>query len=199
MSKNSCVIYAPIDTLSGYGARSRDTVKSIIQLKKDEWDIKIMSCPWGNTPTGFIRENSEWHFLNEYLLFSPQLNYQPDIMIWITVPNEFQKVGKYNIGITAGLEINIVPVEWIEGMNRMNLVLVSSEHSKKAFMNSKFQRVNDKTKQVEGTVEVKVPIEVIFEGIDTNIYKHLDKPNVKVGNLDQIPEDFCYLFVGHWL
>ena len=199
MSKNSCVIYAPVDTLSGYGARSRDTVKSIIELKKDEWDIKVLPCPWGNTPTGFIRENSEWHFLSEYILPSPQLNAQPDIMIWITVPNEFQKVGKYNIGITAGLEINIVPADWIDGANRMDLVLVSSEHSKKAFIESKFQRVNDKTKQVEGTVEVKVPIEVIFEGIDTNIYKHLDKPNVKVGNLDQIPEDFCYLFVGHWL
>jgi glycosyltransferase involved in cell wall biosynthesis len=199
MSKNSCVIYAPVDTLSGYGARSRDTVKSIIELKKDEWDIKVIPCPWGNTPTGFIRENSEWHFLSEYILPSPQLNAQPDIMIWITVPNEFQKVGKYNIGITAGLEINIVPADWVEGVNRMDLVLVSSEHSKKAFIESKFQRVNDKTKQVEGTVEVKVPIEVIFEGIDTNIYKHLDKPNVKVGNLDQIPEDFCYLFVGHWL
>ena len=198
-SKNSCVIYAPIDTLSGYGARSRDTVKSIIELKKDEWDIKIMSCPWGNTPTGFIKENPEWHFLSEYILSTPQLNVQPDIMIWITVPNEFQKVGKYNIGITAGLEINIVPVDWIEGVNRMDLVLVSSEHSKKAFIDSKFQRVNDKTKQIEGIVEVKVPIEVIFEGIDINVYKPLEEPNVKIGNLNQIPEDFCYLFVGHWL
>ena len=198
-SKNSCVIYAPIDTLSGYGARSRDTVKSIIELKKDEWDIKIMSCPWGNTPTGFIRENPEWHFLSEYILSTPQLNVQPDIMIWITVPNEFQKVGKYNIGITAGLEINIVPGDWIEGVNRMDLVLVSSEHSKKAFIDSKFQRVNDKTKQIEGIVEVKVPIEVIFEGIDINVYKPLEEPNVKIGNLNQIPEDLCYLFVGHWL
>lgn len=198
MSKNSCVIYAPIDTLSGYGARSRDTVKSIIELKKDEWDIKIISCPWGNTPTGFIKENPEWNFLSQYIV-SPQLNAQPDIMIWITVPNEFQKVGKYNIGITAGLEINIVPADWVEGVNKMDLVLVSSEHSKKAFLESKFQRVNDKTKQVESIIEVKVPIEVIFEGIDTNIYKHLDKPNIKVGDLDKISEDFCYLFVGHWL
>lgn len=198
MSKNSCVIYAPVDTLSGYGARSRDTVKSIIELKKDEWDIKIISCPWGNTPTGFINENPEWHFLNKHIT-PPQLNAQPDIMIWITVPNEFQKVGKYNIGITAGLEINIVPADWVEGVNRMDLVLVSSEHSKKAFLDSKFQRVNEKTKQVEGTVEVKVPIEVIFEGIDTNTYKYLDKSNAKIGSLNQISEDFCYLFVGHWL
>jgi len=81
----------------------------------------------------------------------------------------------------------------------MDLVLVSSEHSKKAFMESKFQRVNDKTKQVEGTIEVTTPIEVLFEGIDTDIYKYLDKPNKEIGALNTIPEDFAYLFVGHWL
>jgi hypothetical protein len=198
MSKNSCVIYAPVDTLSGYGSRSRDTVKSIIELKKEEWDIKIIPCGWGNTPNGFIDENPEWQFLNQYFI-NGQLTSQPDIFIWITVPSEFQKVGKYNIGITAGLETTIVPGDWIEGVNRMDLVLVSSEHSKKAFMESKFQRVNDKTKQVEGTVEVTTPIEVLFEGIDTDIYKYLDKPNKEIGALNTIPEDFAYLFVGHWL
>ena len=198
MSKNTCVIYAPVDTLSGYGSRSRDTVKSIIELKKEEWDIKIIPCNWGNTPSGFIEENPEWHFLAPYLI-NGQLTAQPDIFIWITVPNEFQKVGKYNIGITAGLETTIVPGDWVEGVNRMDLVLVSSEHAKKAFMDSKFQRVNEQTKQVEGTIEVKTPIEVIFEGVDTNIYKYLDAPNKKIGALNTIPEDFCYLFVGHWL
>lgn len=199
MSKNTCVIYAPVDTLSGYGARARDTVKSIIELKKDEWDIKIISCGWGNTPVGFIEENPEWYFLNQYLLPTPQLPAQPDIFIWITIPTEFQKVGKYNIGITAGLETDIVPGDWVEGVNRMDLVLVSSEHSKKAFLESKYQRINNQTKQVEGIIEVTTPIEVIFEGFDTNIYKHLDKPNKEIGALNTIPEDFCYLFVGHWL
>ena len=198
MSKNSCVIYAPIDTLSGYGARARDTVKSIIQLKKDEWDIKIIPCNWGNTPTNFIEENPEWQFLNQYVI-QGQLTSQPDIFIWITIPTEFQKVGKYNIGITAGLETDIVPNDWVEGCNRMDLVLVSSIHSKRAFLNSKYQKINNQTKQSEGTLEVTTPIEVIFEGIDTNVYKFLENPNKEVGNLDTIPEQFCYLFVGHWL
>ena len=196
--KNSCVIYAPVDTLSGYGSRSRDTVKSIIDLKKDEWDIKIIPCAWGNTPIGFIQENPEWHFLAPYFI-NGQLTQQPDIFIWITIPTEFQKVGKYNIGITAGLETDLVPGDWIEGCNRMDLVLVSSEHSKKAFMDSKFQKQNSQTQQVEGVVEIKVPVEVIFEGIDTNIYKYLDTPNKEIGALNTIPEEFCYLFVGHWL
>jgi len=199
MNKTSCVIYAPVDTLSGYGARSRDTVKSIIELKKDEWDIKILSCNWGNTPTNFINDNPEWHFLNEYILPTMQLSAQPDVMIWITVPNEFQKAGKFNIGITAGLEIDIVPADWVEGVNRMDLVLVSSEHSKKGFLASKYNKVNEHTKQLEAVIEVKTPIEVIFEGIDTNIYKFLDKPNLNIGDLNSIPEDFCYLYLGHWL
>jgi len=173
MSKNTCVIYASIDTFSGYGARARDTVKSIIQLKKEEWDIKIIPCNWGNTPTGFIEENPEWKFLESYII-NGQLTSQPDIFIWITVPNEFQKVGKYNIGITAGLETTIVPGDWVEGVNSMDLVLVSSEHSKKAFLDSKYQRVNDQTKQVEGIVEVKTPIEVIFEGISLEIYQPIE-------------------------
>lgn len=198
MSKNNCVIYAPIDTLSGYGSRSRDTVKSIIELKKEEWDIKIIPCNWGNTPNGFISDNPEWEFLTQYII-NGQLTTQPDIFIWITVPNEFQKVGKYNIGITAGIETTVSPSDWIEGINRMDLILVSSEHAKTTFINSKFQKVNNQTHQVEGIVEVKTPIEVIFEGIDTNLYKYLDTPNKEIGNINSIQEEFCYLYVGHWL
>lgn len=196
--KNSCVIYCPIDVYSGYSQRSRDTVKSIINLKKDEWDIKIIPCAWGNCPHGFIEENPEWQFLTPYFI-SGQLTQQPDIFIWITIPTEFQKVGKYNIGITAGLETDVVPGDWIEGCNRMDLVLVSSEHSKKAFQISKYQKQNPQTKQIEGVIELTTPVEVIFEGIDTNIYKYLDTPNKEIGNLNTIPESFCYLFTGHWL
>lgn len=174
MSKNTCVIYAAVDTLSGYGARSRDTVKSIIELKKDEWDIKIIPCAWGNTPTGFIEENPEWHFLIPHLT-NGQLTSQPDIFIWITIPTEFQKIGKYNIGITAGLETDIVPAEWVEGVNRMDLVLVSSVHSKKAFLNSKYQKQNPQTKQIEGgVIEIKTPIEVLFEGICLTTYQPIE-------------------------
>jgi hypothetical protein len=66
MNKTSCVIYAPVDTLSGYGSRSRDTVKSIIELKKDEWQIEILPQRWGSTPWDYIKENSkDWSFLND--------------------------------------------------------------------------------------------------------------------------------------
>lgn len=200
MNKTSCVIYAPVDTMSGYGSHSRDVIKSIIQLKDKEWDIKIIPCNWGNTAHGFIKENPEWSFLNPYIMWGQnQLTYQPDVFIWITVPNEFQRVGKFNIGITAGIETTIAPGEWIEGLNRMDLTLVSSQHAKNTFLNTKYEKVNNQTKQREGVLEVTKPIEVLFEGVDTNIYKFLEQPNKEIGNLNQIKEDFCYLFCGHWL
>jgi glycosyltransferase involved in cell wall biosynthesis len=46
---------------------------------------------------------------------------------------------------------------------------------------------------------MKTPIEVIFEGVDTNIYKYLEVPNKKNRQPRFNSEDFCYLFLGHWL
>jgi hypothetical protein len=197
MSKPLFFISCPIDTYSGYGARSRDLVKAIIAT--DKYDVRILPQMWGNTPWNFIQDNSEWEFLNKHIWNQPQLPKQPEVWMQITIPSEFQPIGKYNIGATAGIETTIAPGDWIEGCNRMDMVLVSSEHSKKAFMDSKFQKTNSQTGVVEGIAEITVPIEVLFEGVDTNIYKHLDKPNKEIGDLNTIPEDFCYLQVGHWL
>ena len=150
MSKPLFIISSPFDTYSGYGARSRDLIKAIIEL--DKYEVKLLSQRWGNTPFGFCKDNSEWSFLNEHVMNVPQLPKQPEIWMQITVPNEFQAVGKFNIGCTAGIETTICAPEWIEGCNRMNLNLVSSNHSKKVFEDSKFQKVNKQTNQPEGVM-----------------------------------------------
>ena len=197
--KNTFVISCPIDTYSGYGSRSRDLVKALINL--DKYDVKILPQRWGNTPWGFIEDhNEEWGFLIPHII-TGQMTQQPDIWAQITVPNEFQPVGKYNIGITAGIETTICAPQWIEGLNRMNLNLVSSEHAKKVFQDSKFQKQDEQTKQIVGVVELTSPIEVLFEGVDITKYfpVHLT-PASEIGQaLDTIKEDFAFLFVGHWL
>jgi len=193
MSKNTCVIYAPVQTFSGYGARGRDIAKAVIQLKGEEWDIKIIPCRWGNTPMNFIEENPEWRFLEKH--FVQQLTQKPDIMIWVTIPSEFQPVGKYNIGITAGIESTIAPAEWVEGCQRMDLVLGSSKHTIDVLKNSKFEKRDQNTNQVVGHIEWTKPSEILFEGANTKVYKPV-KSNF---DLSSIKEDFCYLFVGHWM
>ena len=188
------IISCPFDTYSGYGARSRDLVKAIIESGK--YDVKLLSQKWGITPFGFCEDNKEWSFLLEHSLPNNQLPKQPEIWMQITVPNEFQPVGKYNIGCTAGIESTICPPEWIEGINRMDLVLTSSEHSKKVFIESRFEKRDKNTNQFQGAIELQKPIEVLFEGADTNVYKVTDTPCSVDFN---IKEDFAYLFVGHWM
>jgi hypothetical protein len=193
MSKPTFVISCPINTYSGYGARSRDIVKAIIEL--DKYDVKILPQRWGSTPQGFIKDNPEWEFLTKHLLNSPQLPTQPEIWMQITVPNEFQQVGKYNIGCTAGIETTIAPAEWIEGCSRMNLILGSSEHTIKVLKDSKFEKRDQKTNQPVGHIEWTGDSEVIFEGANTDVYK----PVKSTFDLSNIKEEFAYLFVGHWM
>lgn len=195
MSKPTFIISCPIDTFSGYGARSRDIVKAIIEM--DKYDVKILPQRWGNTPFGFIKENPEWSFLNSCILPNPQLNQQPEIWMQISVPNEFQKVGKYNIGCTAGIESTIAPAEWVEGCNRMDLILGSSEHTIKVLRESKFEKRDQKTNQPIGHIQFSTESEVIFEGVRTETYKP-EKPTGVI-NLNNIKESFAYLFVGHWM
>jgi hypothetical protein len=65
------VISCPIDTYSGYGSRSRDLVKSIIEL--DKYDVKILSQRWGETSWGFINDNPEWKFLEKHIITFPSI------------------------------------------------------------------------------------------------------------------------------
>lgn len=197
--KNTFYISCPIDTYSGYGARSRDLVKSIIEL--DKYDVKILPQRWGATPFGFIKDHSEWGFLQKHLV--NQVTEQPDIWAQITVPNEYNPIGKYNIGFTAGIETTLCSATWIEGMNKMDINIVSSEHSKNVFLNTKYDKVDQQTKQKVGVVELSKPIEVLLEGADLDIYKPIKKSEFKELNLlkdiNSIPEDFAFLVVGHWM
>ena len=193
MEKSTFFISAPFDTYSGYGARSRDVIKSII--KSEKYDVKLLPQRWGNTPHGFINDHEEeWGFLVKHIYDQPQLNQKPDIWLQVTVPSEFNPVGKYNIGMTAGMETTIVHHGWVEGMNRMDINFVSSEHSKQTFLNSIYTKNNEQNQPV-GEIKIQKPIEVLFEGANLDVYKPV-KSNF---DLPQMKESFAYLFVGHWM
>ncbi len=200
MNKPLCIVSSPVDTFSGYGARSRDFIKSLIKAKGNEWDIKLLSQRWGSTPFGFLNEEieDEKDLLDRII---PQLTTHPDVWFQITVPNEFQKIGKYlNIGVTAGIETTICDASWIEGCNRMDLNLVSSQHAKTVFENSKFEQKDKTTNKTISIVELKSPVEVLFEGVDLNKYfKTTPAKTDLTSELSKIKEDFAFLFVGHWL
>jgi hypothetical protein len=150
MKKINVVVSAPVDTYSGYGARSRDFVKALINSRPD-WDVKIISQRWGNTRFGYLSHHGENELLGKII---PKLTSKPKVWIQITVPNEFQPVGEYNIGVTAGIETTLCDAGWMQGINRMNLNITSSEHGKLVFVNTKYDQKDQQGNDV-GKVELE--------------------------------------------
>tara|TARA_B100000497_G_scaffold127371_1_gene168927 strand:- start:473 stop:1768 length:1296 start_codon:yes stop_codon:yes gene_type:complete len=197
MNKPRFVISCPYDTYSGYGARSRDIVKSIIESNK--YKVELLSQRWGETSWGFCKDHPEWQFLYKYAAKQDWQKQQPELWMQITIPNEFTPVGKYNIGLTAGIEATACKAEWIEGLNRMDMNWVSSNFARDTFKQMVYDKQDPRTKQIVSQIKLEKPVEVIFEGVNLDTYKSLKPSEVKSISLKDIKEDFCYLFVGHWM
>jgi len=192
MSKPLLVFQAPIATRSGYGDHSRDILKSLFEL--DRYDIKIVPTRWGNTPQDQIDPQSEF---GQKIIqnITTQVNRQPDIFIQISVANEFKRVGKYNIGITAGVETTVAPQDFLQGGNQMDLIITPSQFTKETLVKTNYTQVDKNTKQKVGELKLEKPVEVLFEGVNTEIFNGKSSKSI----LDSVDTDFNFLFVGHWL
>ncbi len=192
MYKPTVVVTSPAATRSGYGSRARDVIRALIEIGK--YDVHVNLVPWGNTPQNALSmDDPKDKMIIDRINYN--INFQPDIHIHIVVPNEFTPAGKFNIGITAGLETTLIPQAWIEGCNRMDLVLASSNFSAQTMLSTEFR--NDQTKEV---LKITKPVGVLFEGADTDLYKVTNECSVPLAEqMDKIKENFNFLFVGHWL
>jgi len=147
------------------------------------------------------QENPKDAPIIERLMTHDNLPRKPEIFISITVPNEYQAMGHYNIGITAGIETTACSPEWVQGMNRMDLILTISEHSKKVLSGSSYEEVDQAT-GAKKPLRLTKPIEVLHNCVDTDIFKRI--PSIEIDTLVSdlmvdVKEKFAFLFVGHWL
>ena len=190
--KPTLVFQGPIFTRSGYGDHCRDLMKSL--RKMDKYDIKIIPLRWGNTPQNQVDGESEFgRWMLERVI--PQLESKPNIFVQVSVANEFESKGDYNIGVTAGVETTICPKDFIDGCNKMDLIIVPSQFTKQNIGGTIYQQKDQATGQVVGEIRVTKPIEVLFEGVDTEIFSKGSGKDV----LANVKEDFNFLIVGHWL
>ena len=192
MSKPILVFQAPIATRSGYGDHSRDILKSLFEL--DKFDVKVVPTRWGSTPQDQIDPQTEFgqRILQNIVTNLPS---PPDVFIQVSVANEFKKVGKYNIGITAGVETTIAPQEFIQASNQMDLIITPSEFTKEVLVKTSYTQVDKQTNQEVGKIQLNKPVEVLFEGVDLNVYNSKSEFSI----LEKVDSDFNFLFVGHWL
>ena len=192
MSKPTLLFRGPVETRSGYGSHARDVLECL--HKMDMFEISVDSCMWGVTPMTALDESNEFHnWIKEKMVTS--FNGIPDIYVSVTISNEFQRVGRFNIGVTAGIETTVAGKDLIDGCNNMDLVIVPSTFTRDVY----FQTVYNENEKDSGRLlkqhKLSKPIEVLFEGADTSIYNDVTDESF---NLD-IQEDFAFLFVGHWL
>ena len=107
--KPTLVFQGPVFTRSGYGDHCRDLMKSL--RKMDKYDIKIIPLRWGNTPQNQVDGESDFgRWMLERVV--PQLEFKPDVFMQVSVANEFEPKGEYNIGVTAGVETTICPKDF---------------------------------------------------------------------------------------
>jgi hypothetical protein len=191
MEKPLLLFRGPVKSVSGYGAHSRDLLKAFYELNL--FDIKIDSCIWGVTPLTALEKGNLFHNWIENNTIT-SLHKKPEFYVQVTVPNEFMALGKFNIGITAGIETTMPPKDWVDGCNRMDLIITTSNFSKQILSNCIYNEKEKGTDRLIKIHKIEKPIHVLFEGADTNIFNnqftHFDLP---------IDSDFCFLFVGHWL
>jgi hypothetical protein len=187
--KPNLVISCPATSRSGYGDHSRDLIRSLIAM--DKFNIQILDQRWGSCGRDAL--TSKDTDISSRIARG-KMESQPDIWIQVTVPNEFNPIGKFNIGITAGMETTMVSPEWLQGINRMDYILVPSKHSKEVFEKTEYEQ-KDNAGNVVSKLKCETKIDILFEGLDMEVFNK--KPKTKF-DLD-IKEDFAFLFVGHWL
>lgn len=192
MNKPTLVFQGPIFTRSGYGDHCRDLIKSL--YKMDKFDIKLIPLRWGNTPQNQVDPSTEFgqKMLSQVI---GQIDVQPDVFIQVSVANEFEPKGKFNIGITAGVETTICPKDFIDGSNKMDLIIVPSNFTKGNVGGTVYQQKNQQTDEIVGEIRTTKPIEVLFEGVDTEVFSKGNGKDI----LENVKEDFNFLIVGHWL
>jgi hypothetical protein len=162
--------------------------------KLDHWNLVILRTQWGVTPNSVKTPD-----LDNYV--SHGLTQQPEISVQVALPSEFKRIGKYSIGVTAVTETHVCPPSFLEGANRVDLVLVPSEFSKGVLINTILENKNPQG-QVVQTLRCNTPVDVLFEGIDADVFckKTVNKQSELYKYINQtVKEDFCFLFVGHWL
>lgn len=202
------IFRGPVQTASGYGVHARMLLRALDQSGK--FDITLVSVPWGVTPLLYDDSPEQRRIRELAAKFNPY-EANPDnfdVSVQVTIPNEFMRMAKTNIGVTAGIEVDRVAAEWLVKTNQVvDLLVVPSKHSYDTFRHT-VHRVTDPQQAQKLGVKVgeelwlQKPMMLLPEWLDYSVFNpNLDDPNMphpKDGTplaLESAP-DFNFLTVG---
>lgn len=129
------LLRAPVLTQSGYGVHARQIARWLMSRNDVKLDVQALS--WGDTP--WILDSDAYDGLAGKLM---SMSTDPegkryDVTVQLQLPNEWDaKFSDINIGVTAGVETDRCPQEWIAACNKMTRVVVPSRHTKECLTSS---------------------------------------------------------------
>jgi glycosyltransferase involved in cell wall biosynthesis len=168
------VVRGPVLTQSGYGVHSRQIARWLIERPGDN-DVIMGALPWGATPW-LLNESLNDGLIGKIMQRSKPINQPVDVSFQVQLPNEWDpNLARFNVGVTAAVETDKCNPAWINACNKMQAIVVPSEHVKKALTN---------------TGNITVPLHVIPEA-------YHDAVATKMPQLDlDISTDFNFLVFG---
>tara|TARA_R110000824_G_scaffold79747_3_gene200818 strand:- start:25318 stop:26571 length:1254 start_codon:yes stop_codon:yes gene_type:complete len=189
--KKKIIVRGPFLTQSGYGEHARFVIRAL-RSREDLFDIYLDPLNWGQT-AWISKKNEEMDWFNEVVRKTALYTRENkaaffDISVQVTIPNEWQKLAQYNVGITAGIETTKVAPVWLQQSNIMDKVIVVSNHAKSGFKEAVYKATNNQTGE-SSELRINTPIDVV--GYPVRSHQHVDL------NID-FKHDFNYLVMAQW-
>lgn len=192
MTSPKVLLKAPVLTASGYGVHSRQVLRALLAF--GQFDLSIRSINWGQTAfiydendplVPLIKSLSEKYEREQAAGFKDY-----DISIQVTIPNEFEKLAKVNIGVTAGIEVDRVSPAWLERTNQVvDLVVVPSKHSAETYASVEYSGPSGEK------LSLQKPLAVCPEGVDSRFFNTAPLKESDYENL-KFDTKFNFLSVG---
>jgi ADP-heptose:LPS heptosyltransferase/glycosyltransferase involved in cell wall biosynthesis len=198
--KLKTLLRAPLLTQSGYGVHSRQIFRAL--RSNPLFDVHVEPLNWGACShiSGDSEEKRQIkECIEKRVVEKHRGNNRFDLFVHVTIPNEFERCGTFNVGVTAGIETDRVSPAWLQKCNEMDLIIVPSEHSKKVFVDTVINWKNEQGQT--GQLKLEKPIVVCHEGVDTSIFRYLPPDEFlaqkKIADI-KFESDFNFLHVGQW-
>lgn len=179
MTKINTILEAPVLNRSGYGDMSDDIFHALKTNKS--LDLLVVPVNWGScVPKTTMREKDKVILSH---LPKEAIKKAPDLYISVTIPHIAPPRGKYNVNVSCIVEVDKAPNYLVEGFNKYQLGIVTSNHAKNVLVNS--------------DVKPTTPIEVVYLGEDTTIYKADAETQANVDiEMAKITESEVFLYCG---
>ncbi len=131
------VLRGPVLTLSGYGTHTRQVGEWLLRLENAGLiELYCEPLPWGMTT--WITDIHRDVLVGELMKRCRKLPKQPDASFQLQLPNEWDPklASKVNVGISAAVETDRAPSEWVTACDNMDYVVFPSEHAKSSITNA---------------------------------------------------------------